>query len=47
MNSAILGLIFTSRGPSFSGLGYPTQGVATTFCPRSGRYVPLDEVQFG
>src|SRR5208337_2160065 len=37
LNSAFLGLFYTSCGPSFSGHGYPTQRAANTSCPRSGR----------
>jgi hypothetical protein len=42
LNSSILGLFFTSRGPSFSGHGYPTQRAANTSCPRSDRFWLLE-----
>ena len=42
LNSAFLGLFSTSCGPSFSGHGYPTQGAASTSCPRLERFVSLN-----
>src|SRR5208337_456467 len=42
LNSAFLGLYYTSYGPSFSGHGYPTQCAANTSCPRSDRFWLLE-----
>src|SRR5208337_4425948 len=42
LNSAFLGLFYTSCGPSFSGHGYPAQRAANTSCPRSDRFWLLE-----